>query len=90
MKKMIENLSVLCKKVFGYGIYITLFAGGLTFLGYIAAFIIGGETATEMCTFIYKKIIPIIIYSANILILLGVLSMYLAGEYALTLKKKGK
>ena len=90
MKKIIEKIAAFCKKIFGYGIFITLFAGGLTLFGYLAAFIIGGETATEICTFIYKKIIPVIIYATNIMVLLGIFAMYLAGEYALTPEKKKK
>ena len=51
---------------------------------------IGGETATAICVFIYKKIFPIVIYAANILILFGLVSMYLGGEMALTTDKKKK
>lgn len=90
MKKAFEKTALIIKKIFGYGIYVSLFVGGLTFFGYVAAFIIGGETATEICTFIYKKVIPVIIYLANCMILLGIFSMYLSGEYALTPEKKKK
>lgn len=90
MKERLKKISEFLKKIFGYGIYVSLLAGGLTFFGYLAAFIIGGETATEICTFIYKKIIPVIIYLANCMILLGIVSMYLSGEYALTAQKKEK
>ena len=89
MKNIIKNLAKFCKKLFGYGIYFSLFVGGLTFFGYVAAFIIGGETAAEICAFVHKKVIPVVIYVANCMILLGVFSMYLSGEYALTPKKKG-
>ena len=67
---------------------IVLFAGALTFFGYIAALIIGGETATAMCTWIYKSFIPVIIKASTILILFGLLTMYLAGEKALTPDKR--
>ncbi|MBR5543521.1 MAG: hypothetical protein IKU65_05450 [Oscillospiraceae bacterium] len=90
MKRALNKVSEVCKKIFGYGIYVSLFAGGLTFFGYVAAFIIGGETAGEICTAIYKKIIPMIIYLANVMVLLGIFSMYLSGEYALTPQKKQK
>ena len=84
MKNTLKKISDVCKLIFGYGIMIVLFVGGLTFFGYIAALIIGGETATAICTFIYKQIIPIMIYVTTILILFGLLTMYLAGEKALT------
>ena len=90
MKETMKKISEVCKLIFGYGIMITLFAGGLTFFGYLAAMFIGGETATEICAFIYKKIFPIIIYAANVLVLFGLVSMYLGGEMALTTDKKKK
>lgn len=90
MKERLKKISEVLKKIFGYGIFVSLFVGGLTFFGYLSAFVIGGETATEICTFIYKKIIPVIIYLANCMILLGIVSMYLSGEYALTAQKKKK
>ncbi len=67
---------------------ISLFAGGLTFFGYLAAIIIGGDVATAICTVIYKNIIPVIIYLSVIMVLLGLVSMYLNGEKALTPEKK--
>ena len=88
MKETLKKLSDVFKLIFGYGIMIVLFAGGLTFFGYLAALIIGGETATAMCTWIYKTFIPVIIKASTILILFGLLTMYLAGEKALTPDKK--
>ncbi len=88
MKNFLKKCSDILKTIFGYGIMICLFIGGLTFFGYIAALIIGGDTATAICTFIYKTLIPYIIKAGSILVLLGLLSMYLAGETALSVKKK--
>ena len=67
---------------------ISLFAGGLTFFGYLAALIIGGDTAVAICSFIYEKIIPVIIYLSTSMVILGLLAMYLNGETALTSDKK--
>ena len=88
MKSFCKKLSDILKLIFGYGIMITLFAGGLTFFGYVAALIIGGSTATAICSVIYNHIIPIIIYASVIMVLLGLVAMYLAGEKALTPEKK--
>lgn len=88
MKEVCKKISNVLKIIFGYGIMIALFAGGLTFFGYIAALLIGGEVATAICTVIYKDIIPIIIYGSVIMVLLGLVAMYLAGEKALTPEKK--
>ena len=92
MKQTLKKISDVCKLIFGYGIMAVLFAGGLTFFGYVAALIIGGETATAICTWIYKSFIPVIIYASTVLILFGLATMYLAGEKALApeLRRKGK
>ena len=84
MKEKLKKISDVFKLIFGYGIMIVLFAGGLTFFGYVLALIIGGETATAICTWIYKTFIPVIIYASTVLILFGLVTMYLAGEKALT------
>ena len=83
MREKIKKVTVFFKLVFGYGIEIVLFAGGLTFFGYIVALIIGGNTATAICTWIYKSFIPIMIYASTILILFGLATMYLSGEKTL-------
>lgn len=88
MKEICKKISQVLRTVFGYGIMLCLFAGGLTFFGYLAALVIGGETAAAICVFIYKTIIPIIIKCSTILVLLGLLVMYLNGELALTSDKK--
>ncbi len=90
MKEKLKLISDKLKIVFGYGIMITLFVGGLTFFGYLAALIIGGNTAALICNVIYKKIVPVIIYTSTIMILLGLVTMYLAGEKALTPSKREK
>ncbi len=84
MKETLKKVSGAGKLIFGYGIMVTLFAGGLTFFGYIAALIVGGRTATNICVWIYKSFIPMIIYATTILILFGLITMYMAGETALT------
>lgn len=88
MKNVLQKIASALKTIFGYGIMITLFAGGLTLFGYIIAMFIGGETATAICVFIYEKISKIIIYTSTIMILLGIVSMYLSNEKALTTDKK--
>lgn len=88
MKETLKKIADVFKLIFGYGIMIVLFAGGLTFFGYVAALIIGGDTATAICTWIYKSFIPVIIKASTILILFGLLTMYLAGEKALVPGRK--
>ena len=88
MKDKLKKLSDVFKVIFGYGIMIVLFAGGLTFFAYVAAIIIGGETGTAISTWVYSKFIPVIIYASTILILFGLVTMYMAGEKALTPGRK--
>ncbi len=89
MKKLCKKTSSVLKWIFGIGIAICLFAGGFTFFGYVAALIIGGDTAAEICRVIYKDITPIIIKASTVLVLVGLLAMYLNGELALV-PEKGK
>ena len=88
MKEFCKKIADVLKTVFGYGIMVSLFAGGLTFFGYVVAIIIGGDVATAICSVIYNNIIPVIIYVSVILVLLGLVAMYLSGEKALTPEKK--
>lgn len=88
MKEICKKISRVLKTIFGYGIMICLFAGGLTFFGYLAALCIGGETAAAICAFIYKTIIPYMIKASTVLVLLGLAAMYLNGETALTSNRK--
>ncbi len=88
MKNKLKKISEIFKIIFGYSIMITLFAGGLTFFGYVAAFIAGGDIAITICDIIYKRIVPVIIYASTVTVLFGLLTMYLAGEFALTAGSK--
>lgn len=88
IKEILHKISDVIRVIFGWGITISLFAGGLTFFGFIAALIIGGPTATAICLFISGKIIPVIIYISTISVVLGIIAMYLKGEVALTSNKK--
>ena len=67
---------------------IALLIAVVTLLSLVGCSSASGETATAMCTWIYKTFIPVIIKASTILILFGLLTMYLAGEKALTPDKK--
>jgi len=86
MKKFTE----FCKLVFGYGIMISLFAGGLTFFAYLVALIVGGDTAALICDITYKQVVPVIVKTSTIMILLGLACMYMSGEKSLTPSEKKK
>ena len=90
MKEKIKKISDVLKTVFGYSVMITLLVGALSFLGYVAALIIGGEVAAVICDFVYNVILKVTIYASTVTILLGLVAMYLAGEKALTPNKRTK
>ena len=83
--------------IYGIGIAVALAVGGLSFLGYLTAIIIGGQMAEDICVFIYKTLYPILFYFSSGVVLLGLAKMYVAGEKSMVPnkrtapeKKKGK
>ena len=72
--------------IFAVGVLLTLFAGGLTLLGYLVAMVIGGETATALCAFLFKTLFPWIIKFTSIFTGIGLLGMYLSKQTALSVK----
>ncbi|MBE6694535.1 MAG: hypothetical protein E7589_07205 [Ruminococcaceae bacterium] len=90
MKKFRETAAKVLSYVYGIGIAVALFAGALSVIGYVVAMIAGGDTATEICKFIYKDFYPVIVYLSSITVLLGLVKMYVAGEKSLVPPKKKK
>jgi len=90
MKQICAKIAAVTGIIYGYGIMLALLIGGLTFLGYVVALIVGGSAAAAICTFIYKTLYPILVYGSSVLVLLGLLTMYLKGEKALSSSKKEK
>lgn len=86
MKKILRKISALLKVIYGWGIFVCLFVGGMTFFGYVAAFILGGEAAVMICDFIYNKIFKVLIYGGNIIVLLGLAHMYLKKQKFLSME----
>lgn len=84
---MKDKIIKVLKVIFGYGIAISLFGGGLSFFGYLIALCIGGRRAEAICVFIYKQYLPVIVYISTIMILIGLIIMYLSREHALTAGK---
>ena len=83
-----RKIATVLGYIYGIGILIALFGGGLSFLGYVAAFIIGGERATAICVFIYKTLYPILFYFSSSVVLIGLIKMYVAGEKSMVPTKR--
>ena len=73
-------------KAFGYMVFIALILGGLAFFGFVAAFIMGPEAGGALGVAIKGKYFPWVIRFGTLTILTGLISMYLNGEEALSLK----
>jgi len=81
MKKVCKILLT----VFAVGVLLALFAGALAFLGYAVALCIGGDSATQLCTFIYKEYFPWVIRVCSVSVGFGLVGMYLSKTKALTM-----
>ena len=80
MKKFVNALNT----IFAYGIIACLFAGGLSLVGYIAGLVIGGEVATTLCAWVFKTYLPLVIKATSVITGIGLVSMYLSKQKALT------
>ena len=85
---MRQTISKILTKIWGVAVYLLLFAGGITVLGFAAAFIAGGSTGERIAMFIYEDIFSVIIFATSILIVLGWRKMELSGELELTAGEK--
>ena len=85
-----KKVSNILLKIFAYGIIACLFAGGLSLVGYLVALIIGGESATALCLWVFKTYLPWVIKATSIFTLIGLIGMYLSKQKALvaTTEKK--
>lgn len=83
-----NKLSNILLKIFSYGVLVALFAGGLTVVGYIVALVIGGETATAICIFVFKSFFPWVIRICAFCVGCGLIGMYINKEKALTINNE--
>ena len=86
----LKKASKVMKAIFGYGMLLALITTVLMFLGFVVAFIVGGDVAAAISEFIYKSVVPILIYATSILVLFGLVAMYFGGEAALSSSNKSK
>ena len=88
---MRKKAASLMEMIFGWGILLTLLAGGLAFLGYLAALAAGGGengAGMRISLFIQIEYFPVVIVCAAISSATGLLNMYLNGAEGLSLKEK--
>ena len=90
MKNFREKCATVLSYVYAVGISISFFVGGVSVLGFVVAIIAGGQTAVDICDFIYKGVYLVIVYMSSVSVLLGLLKMYVAGEKSMVPPKKRK
>ena len=87
---MREKIYNALTKAYGLIMTISFFAGFLPIIPFIVALIIGGETATAICTFLYNEYYVWVIAGASIAIVIGVVAMYVGKKEGLSVKSVGK
>lgn len=80
-----QKASRFLYQVFGWGVYIAVFAGALGFAGFVVALIAGGETSAAIAIALKAQWFPLIIKIASISVGLGLVGMYLGKEEALSM-----
>ena len=83
-----KKLSNILLNVFSVGVLLALFAGALSLVGFLVAFIIGGDTAPVICEFIYKTYFSWVIRICTIAVGCGLVGMYITKQRALSIKQE--
>lgn len=87
MKQKINTFFTL---IIGIGMIGILLGGAASLIGYIVAMMIGGNLAVEICIFISKNYIPLLVQATSIMVGLGLISMYLNHNKLLTHKNNNR
>ena len=87
---MREKLYNVLTKIYGISMTVSFFAGFLPVIPFIVALFIGGETATAICTFLYKQYYVWVIALASAAIVVGLIAMYVGKKEGLSVKSVGK
>lgn len=84
-----KNLSnKVINYIFGIFISISIFGGGVVFLMFVAAFVLGGETGNTLALMVKNKTIPLFIRFATVGVLAGLIVSYITDKHELTLEEK--
>lgn len=79
-KSVCKKIAFVLEYIIGISLAVCVFAGGLGFVGYLVAFCMGGETAAEICTWIYKTYYGCLIKISTITTVACFLLLYLRGD----------
>ena len=80
-----KKISQMLYNLFGWGVYISVFAGALCFLGFVVALIMGGDTGAAIAVAIKSTCFPWLIKLTSVAVGLGLIGMYFGKEEALSI-----
>ncbi len=83
---MKERAYQILNRIFGLGLTIAFFAGGLPLFPFLYALIVGGETGESIANFLYKSYYPWVFILASVSVLAGLAAMYVGGRTAFSVK----
>lgn len=89
MRKKLYNVM---NRIYGATMFVAFFGGILPLIPFVVALIIGGSTGESIALWLYNSYYPVIIALASIAVVIGLITMYIGKESALSTKsfKKGK
>lgn len=87
MKKRMEDV---VSAIFSLFILIAILGGGIVFLMFAGALIVGGEVGNSIAVSAKSMVMPYFIRAATIGTLAGLVSFYLTGMHALSIEKKSE
>lgn len=82
MRKMLNKLG---KSIFSIFIMIAIAGGGIVFVMFVIAIIIGGETGNSLALLAKNTVMPLFIRCAAISMAGGLLNFYASGNHELTM-----
>lgn len=85
---MKNKLDSILKSIFSIFILIALAGGGVVFLLFIGALIVGGEKGAEIALNSKNMVMPFFIKSATVAVAAGLISFYNSKEHTLSLEDK--
>lgn len=87
---MKDNFENFLSSTFSFFILLAIFGGGLVFILFVLALILGGQTGTNLAVSASTTIMPYFIKSAGISIIAGLLWIYSKKAHILTLEKPSR
>lgn len=82
---MKEKLDNVLKRIFSFFLIVAILGGGIIFIMFLVALIIGGDLGASIAVSARETIMPYLIRSASISVLVGLISLYITGKHVLSL-----